>query len=436
MNRSTRGCSLSLEGSLGSAIRNFCRDKKLSGRVKVILSVAVLAAGLWLGTNRVVYGTCVFNVFLDFSVASFALLYLRLHPNVGGVLCILGATAVLTLIGIEVLHYPFSGLGTAAFLGVAGISAIALRGIWSAGLERKRLALALLFAVLAVSANLVVGFFHRWVGSLTPRVLDLYLCSFDASLRVQFSFLMGRAYATWHRFGDAGMVAYYFFPLMIALVLAGNLIRDRIDATSAMTAFLISGPVGVIFYGLFPALGPAYVFKSRFPWYPLTIDQVSHMRLEPLAMPGVRNCMPSLHIAWVLLAWWYSRGLSAWERSLAMYFLVFTVFATLGSGEHYLIDLVVAVPFATFIYGLSALHLSWSDRDRRMAVWLGLGMTVIWIELLRFCVQIFWISPLIPWLACVATVVFATLVQRRLARFSERAIGPERVTAPTIPATA
>jgi hypothetical protein len=57
-------------------------------------------------------------------------------------------------------------------------------------------------------------------------------------------------------------------------------------------------------------------------------------------------------MAWVLLVWWYSRALSWWERSIAFFFLFFTVLATLGTGEHYLIDLVVAFPFAVFVEAL------------------------------------------------------------------------------------
>ena len=119
-----------------------------------------------------------------------------------------------------------------------------------------------------------------------------------------------------------------------------------------------------------------------------------------------------------------------------MFFVIFTVFATLGSGEHYFIDLVVAFPFALFVYGLTALHIAWSEPPRRMAVLLGLGMTVVWIELLRFSVKVFWISPVIPWMACIATVVASIVFQRRLALFSEEASDNQRAAANAITATA
>src|SRR5262249_31582194 len=162
------------------------------------------------------------------------------------------------------------------------------------GEQQKRMALAFLFAVLSLSSNALAGFFHNWTAKFTPKVLDLYLYCFDASLRVQFAFLMGRAYAAWPRFRDAGMLIYIAFPLALALVFAGHLLRDKKVVLSAMTAFLLTGPVGVVFYTICPALGPAYLFTSRFPWSPLTMDQASRLVLEPLPIPGLRNSMPSL----------------------------------------------------------------------------------------------------------------------------------------------
>ena len=38
---------------------------------------------------------------------------------------------------------------------------------------------------------------------------------------------------------------------------------------------------------------------------------------------------------------------------MAAVVLVFTVFATMGTGEHYFIDLIVAVPYALFILSLT-----------------------------------------------------------------------------------
>jgi hypothetical protein len=420
---------------LGSVIYEAYFRAGDSWPIKIVLSLVVLIAGLLLGTGRGFYNTCVLNVFLSFSLAGFGIIYLRVRPRWGDVLCLLGGTALLTWIDTGVFQYESNAYGILALLGLASIVAIALRGVWTGGEEHWRLAIAFLFAVLSVGSNAVAGFAHNWTAKFTPKVVDLYLYCFDASLRVQFAFLMGRAYATWNWFRDPGMFVYLGFPLGVALVFAGQLVRDRKMVLSALIAFLLTGPVGVIFYAMCPALGPAYLFTSRYPWSPLTIDQASHLVLESLAIPGLRNSMPSLHIAWVLLAWWYSIGLSFWERSSALFFVVFTVLATLGSGEHYLIDLIVACPFALFIYALSSLYVPWSNRSRSLAAFVGIGTTLAWIGLLRFNVKIFWISPVVPWLACIATVVAVIFLRQRLADAAETSASPASVPAAAVTAT-
>jgi hypothetical protein len=155
--------------------------------------------------------------------------------------------------------------------------------------------------------------------------------------------------------------------------------------------------------------------------------------VEPIAVAGLRNCMPSLHMSWVLLAWWYSRGLSVRERGIAMAFVVFTVFATMGTGEHYFIDLVVAFPFVVFLQGLCALGLRWNDRARVTAVLYGLLLTLGWIAALRFALKIFWISPILPWICCVVTVASAIFVWGRLEAAADGRKGPEAVGVSSVP---
>src|SRR5262249_35207453 len=130
---------------------------------------------------------------------------------------------------------------------------------------------------------------------------------------------------------------------------------------------------------------------------------------------GYRNAMPSLHMGWALLSWWYCRGLSWWSKSVALAFLVFTFLATLGTGEHYLIDLVVAFPFALMVLGIFSFSLSWKNRDRLLSVFASLGIILVWLFLLRFANSVFWISPAVPWTLVAATVLASVLLRQRLA---------------------
>jgi hypothetical protein len=111
-----------------------------------------------------------------------------------------------------------------------------------------------------------------------------------------------------------------------------------------------------------------------------------------------------------------------------MAFVVFAIFATMGTGEHYLIDLVVAVPFALFIQALCTTALAWSDSRRWLLLLLGLAATLLWLTALHFAVHVFWISPVLPWASCIATVVFCWLARQGL---KDAAVGIEALAPST-----
>src|SRR5260370_30132630 len=144
------------------------------------------------------------------------------------------------------------------------------------------------------------------------------------------------------------------------------------------------------------------------------------MNVVPVLLKGARNAIPSLHMAWVLLVWWNSRGLARWVRAIAMVFVVLTAMATLGTGEHYFIDLVVAFPFSLMVQALCSYSLPFRAGARRNAFLFGTFVTLIWLALLSFSVSIFWISPVLPWAMIVATVAPSIVFWNQLMRAGEQ----------------
>jgi hypothetical protein len=392
---------------------------KLPIAVRIATTVALLGLTVWLGTSEHFYKTALLSLFFGVTLVSVLLIHIRVRPSWQDVLWVLGGAALFVVIDFGLLHFRPSLAGIASFLGISSLSVLGLRAIWSRDEEQRQMALAFVPTLLFVTSDWGSTTLLRWTEKANPRVLDLYLFSFDSSLRVQISFLMGQAYQLWPWFKAAGTAFYIGLPLVIALVYAGQLLRDRTRALSATIAFLVTGPLGVVFYNLLPAVGPIHIFLGQFPWRPIPADQAMRLLVEPIPVAGLRNCMPSLHMTWVLLAWWYSKGLSVWERGIAMAFVVFTIFSTMGTGEHYSIDLVVAFPFAVFLQGLCALGLRWNDRVRTTAVVYGLLLTFGWIGALRFALKVFWISPILPWICCILTVASAVFVQRQLEAASD-----------------
>jgi hypothetical protein len=310
-------------------------------------------------------------------------------------------------------------------LGLGSLLVLGIRAIWTEGEERRQLAAGFASALLLGASEYFGLNLLRMTESSSSKVLDVYLYSFDASLHVPISFLMGQACQRWVWLNAPAMLFYMGLFVPIAVVYAGLLTRDRRRSVDALASFVLTAPIGVFFYRLFPALGPAHVFLGNFPWHPLTYAAASRLFVEPIAVQGLKNAMPSLHMTWALLAFWWSRELPWRDRLLAALFVVFTIVATLGLGEHYLIDLVVAYPFALMIYYLCCFSLPWKDPRRLCACFGGLLATLGWFVALRHGTRLFWISPIIPWVACILTVgltIFALGSPRRSKEVAAEAI--------------
>jgi hypothetical protein len=125
--------------------------------------------------------------------------------------------------------------------------------------------------------------------------------------------------------------------------------------------------------------------------------------------------MPSMHAAWTLLAWWCAFGLRPWIKLVTTAALGFTLLATLGLGEHYLVDLVVAFSFAVAISALCRRGVAWSIPERWQALAICGGITLAWLVSIRQG----WMSSLpglAAWTAVVLTVAAASILQIRLLR--------------------
>ncbi len=387
--------------------------------IKTLITLVLVACAGWFAIGPYFYGAAITSPFFSLALVSVTIIHFRVRSRWMDALLILACTASMAVVDFLILNYPLKIVAWFSFLGVSSLLVMAVRAVWSLGEDRKLLVMAFVPAFLFVASEYLASDLLGWTERAHRKTLDLYLFSFDSSLRAHLSFLMGQAFEKWLWLRIPGKIFYLGLPVPIALIFAGQLVRIRERSLPAMAAFLIAGPLGVVFYNLFPALGPIHIFRGEFPWHALPIRDVPRLFLEAIAVPGPRNAMPSLHLAWALLAWWYSAGLSWYERTVAMLFLVFTALATLGTGEHYFVDLVVAYPFALMIVGMCAYPLSWKDAQRFQPFFFGLLVALAWLTALRYLNRLFWLSPLIPWMLCAATVAATIFFKDRLWRAVE-----------------
>ncbi len=386
-----------------------------------ILTFFLIACAIWLGCRWQFYVEALASIFFACSLASVIVIHFRVTPSWRDAILVLCGTLLFAAIDFQVLHYKPTFASWLSFAGLSSLAIMGVSAVWANGAARRLLSFKFIPSLLLVTSEYFASTFLQWTASVHPKVLDLYLYSFDASLGLQLPFLVGQRFVLWPWLGRVSALFYIGLPIPIALVYAGRLLRLREKALPSFVALLATGPVGVLFYNLFPALGPVHLFLQMFPWHPLLTRSVSRLLVVPVALPGAPNAMPSLHMGWALLAWWYSRGLSWAERGVVFAFLIFTVLATLGTGEHYFVDLVVAFPFALLIEAICGFSLGWRDKLRLAASTAGLFLVLGWFAALRYGTHLFWASPLIPWFFCLCTITCSLVLERKLYRQAERA---------------
>jgi hypothetical protein len=232
-----------------------------------------------------------------------------------------------------------------------------------------------------------------------PRVYDFYLYRFDSSLGGQASAAVVRWLIDWPLFKWASLVCYETLPLAQSALVA-DFFRARRSPRHFFLSAGMAGIAGFALYQLMPVIGPRHIFGPSF------LSEM-HRSVPLIAVLGTgtvpRNGLPSLHFAWALLLLWNIEPSRRVARALAYLFLLGTILATLGTGEHYLIDLIVAVPFA--------LSVQKGCLRQRKEMGLYGAIALLWIVYLRFGMPYLELSRGAAWLACGITLLLPALLR-------------------------
>jgi hypothetical protein len=294
--------------------------------------------------------------------AAFAGIYFLLHGKVG--------------------DYWGRTIGTmGGFLGMGSLLLLSCKWIFAPPAGKRVhfevLREASIIPLLCVCSIVAVGAAIRF----TPLTYDRLLYAFDLKFGGPPSWVMGRLFRAHASLFLACAYAYNSLPLGMAACMWLRW-RDRqnhVRASADLLWMAVSlGIVGFLLYQLCPAAGPVYLFPKEFPY---EVPSVKGLSTEPAAMQAVpRNAMPSLHVAWMLLLFWNTRRRVWWISLIAAVYLVLTALATLGLGEHYLADLMVAPPL---VAAVQAACTRIAVKERWIALASGAGITLLWLVALR-----------------------------------------------------
>jgi PAP2 superfamily len=203
----------------------------------------------------------------------------------------------------------FPGVIAEPFLhwSMAGCAVLLSAAVWREEVRSDLLCVA--FWLPAAAAISTIALFVTIVFS--PRAID-------ASLNLG----VGRYLMNWASLHpDCNKLFFIVYDSLPLAMAAGIALSDH--PRRVAWALLTVGIIALPLYIAFPATGPRWVSHPQAP----------------------RNCMPSLHFTWaIMLAYYSTRRL----RPAFILFAALTAIATLTTGEHYLVDLIAAIPFTWF----------------------------------------------------------------------------------------
>src|SRR5262249_48813247 len=285
--------------------------------LRSVLTLVVLVAVVAFSSNAFAFKGALISADFSLALASGVIVLIGLRARLVDVVLMISGAVLLATADYVLLGYEWYLMSLFSFLGLGAIAVLGVRTVWAKGREQTLLLCALIPLVLSVVSEWMASSLLQLTEKFHPATLDLFLYYFDGILAVQASFVLGRMFAHWPWLRAISLLFYIGLPIPLTLVYVRHLLRRGERALPMIAIFLATGPIGVIFYNLFPAAGPQHIFGQQFPFSPLTDAQLSHLVLQPTPLHALRNAIPSLHMTWVLLAWWNSKGLSFVTRTVA-----------------------------------------------------------------------------------------------------------------------
>jgi hypothetical protein len=378
--------------------------------VAAILAIAVLGGQASLVLARH-FATILETPFLPYCLIGAFAIHFWTRPGRAET----AATLALAVAGIAAFvgwsgRYRFdwpSSIACGSFLGLASLTVLAVQMVRLRGPAQKaKLDVLVAGSVFGYSA-IFISYILNLTTRLHPQTYDLYLYAADAGYGVPLCAWIGQFVGARPLLLHACSLVYESLPLAVSLLYAYQRSGAKPIPVRVLPAFIGGGAAAYVLYNFLPATGPHWVFGARFP-NALPAAAEAGMRLVRVG-DAARNAVPSMHLACALMIFWACRPLSRWVRAGAGLFLALTILATIGFGEHYVVDLVAAVPYALALQSICARE---GFMAQRKAAILGIALTVAWLAALRFATPLF-ASNIFTWAATAATIAVCQLAASR-----------------------
>lgn len=223
--------------------------------------------------------------------------------------------------------------------------------------DRKHTEWLLVATLLVEPSGMLCQATSNAISALEPMKYDLYVYRIDQALGIH-RFWIGEFSCHSKALLILVNVGYGLLPTAMLTAFAANLLwNSETEALNVAKTLALNLFLALPIYLLIPVCGPQFAFPA-FPAWPGVINA------HRIAIAAAPNGIPSVHTSSAILVLWFLRK---WKlgRVFGWLFLALTIFATLGSGQHYVFDLLCAVPYAGFLIWLRGSHITHSEIEYR-----------------------------------------------------------------------
>jgi len=228
-----------------------------------------------------------------------------------------------------------------------------------------------------------------WLGiHVLEQTYDNYFYAFDGLLPIPAARILAEFCAHHPWAWSASVMVYDSFLLVLCAFIVLQWRHDGQMSAQVFSRWIIATLLGYSLYYWLPGVGPQVAFYGMPEPHFDSLPSPHQVELTVLGgFEGLlpRNAMPSLHATWAFLIALMSLRMAFRVRILGAFYAIATAIATLGLREHYLIDLVVAIPLTVAVHaGAGLLEQNEETKARLFAALGGLAMTAAWLLVIRY----------------------------------------------------
>lgn len=211
---------------------------------------------------------------------------------------------------------------------------------------------------------------------------------------------------------------YSLLSFVLFMVVALFIRESKHDKYHIVRVLVVPFGLAFICYSIIPLTGPIYAFDIYY--FPSNMPNSNELLANTIFVtPAARNAMPSMHLTGALLIFLLTAALN---KKIYFYasilFLFLTAYATLALGEHYVLDLVVALPFSAFIgIGLANPNNFVFKNKKVTTLWGGAGITfILWMLMLLTSAEwlsnnLLFVQVFAIWSVLIATILFSIYIK-------------------------